>query len=278
MPVFDETCTSTDGLRLHARAWLPEDMTGILAFSHGLGEHIGRYERFAQAMNKEGFGLYMADLHGHGKTEGKRGHITNWEQSLLADLKVMLSRAAELAEGRAVFFGGHSLGGLNAARLLIENPPGVRGGIIMSPAIKQVMNPPEIVIAVSKGIASIAPSFQVSNMLDYEGLSRDPSVVAAYNADPLVYKRISVKAFLEMVRTQEIVLAKAAEVTTPCLIIHGTADRLTDHRKTVEFFEMISSPDKTIRLFEGYYHETHNDLDADLVYLDIINWMKVRSE
>lgn len=273
MTTFEEYLSAQDGTMLYSRAWLPDDFKGILAFSHGLGEHIGRYENFAAQLNAAGYGLYMADLHGHGKTPGKRGHFSFWEESLLSDLKKMIMRAHELAAGRKVFFGGHSFGGLNAARLLVENPDNVSGGIIMSPAIRQTFDPPKILIRLVNGLAGILPGLRIPNFLDYDGLSRDTEVVRAYQADPLVHKLISTKAFQEMVKTQGYTLAHASEVKTPCLIIHGLADRLTDAEATRAFFEEIPPGDKTLRLYEGFYHETHNDLGNEMVYSDIVSWL-----
>lgn len=273
MQIIEETLTSTDGTQLYARFHRADNSRAFLAFSHGLGEHIGRYQGFAERLSQDGISLFMADLHGHGRTGGRRGHFSNWEETLLDDLKTMLGRTIFLAEGKPVFFGGHSFGGLNAARLFVENPDGVMGGIIMSPAIRQTFTPPGFLLDAVKLVARIFPGLRLPNFLDRDGLSRDEKVVREYRADPLVHGLISVRALSEMLRMQAYVMEKAGEVKLPSLVIHGTEDRVTNPDATRDFFEKIEWHDKTLRLYEGFYHETHNDLDNEMVYLDLVHWI-----
>ena len=126
---------SADGTDLFTREWRPADTAkGWIALSHGQSEHSGRYDEFGRTLAEAGYALVMADLHGHGQSGGKRGHIDRFSQ-YTDDLQAAMNYARDQTP-TALFIGGHSLGGLNAARMAVENPEGISGLILSGAALR----------------------------------------------------------------------------------------------------------------------------------------------
>lgn len=269
-----ETQTQTeDGLTLYAQAWLPDsEPKAMLAFSHGQAEHSGRYAHLGAALAKAGYGLYMADLRGHGKSPGQRGHIMRWEE-YQSDLEAMRRGAHQMAPAAKQFMGGHSLGGLIVLNAALENPPDCAGVIASAPALRLAFVPPAWKVTLGRLLAGLVPTLTMSNELDASGLSHDPAVVQAYVNDPLVHGKVTARFFTEFVKAQAHTLQHAEDVRLPLLILHGSADPLVDVSASREFYERAASADKTLKIYEGLYHEAFNEPQKEQVFADLIGWL-----
>ncbi len=113
--------------------------------------------------------------------------------------------------------------------------------------------------------------------VDEEGISRDLQVVDDYREDPLVFGgKTTARLGMEMLKTLQQVQDLASEIRLPSLILQGSADRLVDPGGAQNLYEVINSPDKTLHVYEGYFHELHNE-PADerrRVFQDIENWLE----
>ena len=246
-----------DGLQLAWYRWDPPGRPlGTICLVHGLGEHAGRYGHVADAFREAGFVFMAYDLRGHGRSGGIRGHSPGYDRTL-DDLGLILG----MAPARPCFAYGHSLGGQYVLRQALERPSGIDGVIATSPWLRLAFPAPRIKVLLGRSLHRIIPSVTLASGLEQGALSRDPAVVAAYAADPLVHDRISFRQGIDMLDGGEHLLARAEGFRLPLLLVHGSADRLTDPRATEAFYQRASSPDKTLRLWPDVFHETHNDLD-----------------
>ncbi len=262
-----------DRLTLYAQAWLPDDNPkAMLAFSHGQAEHSGRYAHLGATLAKAGYGLYMADLRGHGKSPGQRGHIMHWEE-YQRDLTAMRQGAYQIAPKAKQFMGGHSLGGLIVLNAALENPPDCAGVIASAPALRLAFVPPAWKVTLGRLLAGLVPTLTMSNELDANGLSHDAAVVQAYVNDPLVHGKVTARFFTEFVKAQVHTLQHAETVRLPLLILHGSADPLVDATASREFYERAASADKTLKIYEGLYHEAFNEPQKEQVFADLISWL-----
>jgi alpha-beta hydrolase superfamily lysophospholipase len=244
MKYIEFTQRSPDNVAFYFQGWQPDEPRGVVCLVHGLGEHSGRYAHVAAALNAAGYALFGCDLRGHGKSAGPRGHTPAYD-ALLDDIGRLLDEATARYPGLPRFLYGHSLGGslvLNFAlrrcsgQALRRKPTlsgegqsqGVAGVIATSPGLRTATPPPMLKVTIGKLLYNLAPAMQMANGLDRSGLSHDPQVIAAYNADPLVHDRISARLGLDLLRNGEWALAHAAEFpAVPLLLVHGTADRIT---------------------------------------------------
>lgn len=300
MTHIEFTHRSPDGLEFYFQGWEPEPQPkAVVCLVHGLGEHTGRYAHVAAALNQAGYALLGFDLRGHGKSGGKRGHTPTYD-ALMDDIARLLDEAAARYPNRPCFLYGHSLGGnlvlnyalrrctiaeksVGAGRLRngsrdLQSPgaDGVSGIIATSPAIR-VTNPlPPLQVAVAKIMNRLAPGMQMANGLALDGLARDPEVIRAYTSDPLVHNKISVRLATSMLDAGEWALAHAAEFPLPLLLVHGTKDILTSAKASEEFAAKAPPGLCTLKLWEGFYHETHNEPEKAEVLAYMVDWLRGR--
>lgn len=273
MKQFEGTATTSDGLSLSTQTWLPDSSPkGMLAFFHGLGEHVGRYWHVGEVLATAGYGLHMANLRGFGKSPGTRGHIMDWEE-YRRDARVIMEGARQASPDAKQFFGGHSMGGLLALSMAADNPPDYDGVILSAPWLRLAFAPPGWKLWLGRQLSRMMPTLLLGNELDPMGLSRDTAVCAAYINDPLVHNRISTRLFTEIGRVQADVMARAGSIQLPILIMHGTADPIISAAGSQALYDSIEAQDKTILTYEGFYHEIFNETEKERPLRDMIKWM-----
>ncbi|MFM0394143.1 alpha/beta hydrolase [Paraburkholderia phytofirmans] len=270
--------TTADGIALPLYRWpATTPMRATVALLHGLAEHAGRYSALAGRLNAAGIELVAIDLRGHGHAPGKRSYVKRFDDYLL-DAQALLDAAAQSCA--PLFLMGHSMGGAVAALYAIERlePSGRRlnGLILSSPALAPGRDVPRWMLKLSQVISRLYPSFPAMK-IDAALLSRLQPVVNANRNDPLVHHgaipaRTGAELLLAMARIER----GRAGLRLPLLVYHGTADKLTEPEGSREFGQHAGSPDKTLTLHEGSYHETMNDIDRDRVIGALIEWIEKR--
>jgi alpha-beta hydrolase superfamily lysophospholipase len=241
---------------------------------HGLGEHSGRYGHVAEAFGKQGYATLAFDQRGHGKTPGRRGYAPSYD-AFLDDIARLIEEAAKRYPDLPRFLYGHSLGGNFVINFALRRKPGLNGAIATSPALKPGFDPPSLKVALGKIMALVWPTFTMPNGLDLQGLSRDPNVIQDYTSDPLVHDRISARLGTDILKTGRWALEQAAGFPLPLLLMHGSADRLTSAQASCEFAKMAGER-CTLKIWEGFYHELHNEPEKEEVLVFLIDWMNAR--
>ncbi|MGF6772449.1 acylglycerol lipase [Paraburkholderia sp. GAS199] len=272
------TVTTSDGVNLPLYRWPAAAPTrATVALLHGLAEHAGRYAALAARLNAAGIELVAVDLRGHGNAPGKRAYVGRFDQYLL-DAQALLDAAAQSCA--PLFLMGHSMGGAIAALYAIErlDASGRRlsGLILSSPALAPGRDVPVWMLKLSQVISRVWPTFPAMK-IDVKLLSRLEPVVNANLRDPLVHHdsipaRTGAEILLAMARIER----GRAGLRVPLLVYHGTADKLTEPDGSRAFGAHAGSPDKTLTLHEGSYHETMNDIDRDKVIGELIAWIEAR--
>ncbi len=264
---------AADGLPLYWQAWKPEgDVKAVVVLAHGLGEHSGRYAHVAGALTAAGYSVYALDHRGHGQSGGPRGHVPDYT-SLLDDFGLIIKMAQRENPGKKVFIYGHSLGGNIVLNYALRRPEGLAGVIAQGAGLKLAFEPPGWKMSLARLMSNIWPSFAQGNELERAALSRDPAVVQAYEEDPLVHDRITARLFVGFMEAAEYALEHAGEIRLPVLLLHGGDDRLTDPAGTRLFYERAGTDDRSLRIYEGLYHEIHNEPEQEQVFRDIIAWL-----
>ena len=267
------TRQSPDKLQFHFQGWEPEaSLRAIVCLVHGLGEHTGRYAHVAAALNEAGYAVLGFDLRGHGKSEGLRGHTPSYD-ALMDDIGRLLDEAAQRYPGKSQFIYGHSLGGNLALNYALRRKPPLAGVVSTSPAIRVGKPLPATQLTLAKVMNKLRPTMQMPNGLALDNLARDPEVIRAYKSDPLVHNKISVRLAVEMLQAGEWALAHAAEFPLPLLLVHGSADELTSAAATQEFAGKVRG-DCTLKIWDGFYHETHNEPEKAEVLAFMVAWIE----
>ena len=262
------------GLQLYYRRWLPDDEPkAVLVIVHGLAEHCGRYGNVINHLVPLGYAVHGFDLPGHGRSEGQRVYIDHFSEFTDA-LDEFLAIARRRHPEKPLFLLGHSMGGLIVARFLVERDAGVAGAIVSAPAVKLSDDIPLALIWASRVLSRILPRVGLKPM-EAEGISRDPTVVKAYVNDPLVYTgKITARLGDELLRAGNEVRRNASSITVPLLILQGSGDRLVDPGGAQLLYDALSATDKTLKLYEGLYHEVMNEPERERVLADVHAWLE----
>ncbi|GAA0878260.1 alpha/beta hydrolase [Algoriphagus jejuensis] len=277
MKHLESSYTTHDGLKLYLQAWMPEQPRASLLLVHGLGEHSGRYARLVERLTQIGVAVFTFDGRGHGKSvEGKPDAYFESAEDYLEDLDILFGKGKSYLEGLPAFLFGHSMGGGLVAAYVLKYQPEAAGVILSSPAIVEDPGTPALLKAVAGLVSNYFPRLKALK-LDPKMISRIPEEVEAYLNDPLVYTqpvpaRTGQELFLQMKYVQQ----NAGKFQLPVLILHGSADRLTNPKGSDLLFQKAASKDKRLEIFEGGYHELIRDLESERYLETIVDWVRDR--
>jgi alpha-beta hydrolase superfamily lysophospholipase len=271
--VNERSIVAPDGSARFLRSWLPATAPrAILAITHGFAEHGGRYAHVGEALARRGIAVHAIDLRGHGQSSGPRALVRSLDE-YVDDADVMLSAAHDGATPRFIL--GHSMGGAVVALAAATRPPDVRG-VLLSGAVLPLDGRRGIMSRVMRFVGRLFPRLPLAK-LKATDVSRDLDIVRRYDSDPLVYRgRIKAGLAAAMIDATRRIYERTPAVSSPLLVMHGTADALASPDGSRVFHERAGSPDKTLRLYEGFFHEILNEPERDRVIADIAAWIDER--
>jgi acylglycerol lipase len=257
---------------LYRQAWTVEAPVGAVVLVHGVHEHGGRYRHVAERLAAAGYAVHAVDHPGHGRSPGSRGNIGSMAAAVhgVAELTRF---AGDEHPGVPLFVYGHSLGGLIALQYLTGTPEArVAGAVISAPALDTSAASP-VQRAVAPLLSRLLPDLGVLQ-LDTEAVSRDPEVVRDYRTDPLNRTgRMVARTGAELMATALGMPRRLPGLRMPLLVLHGTADRLVPPAASEVVRAHAGSPDLTVRVYEGLFHEPHNEPEKDAVLTDVLTWL-----
>jgi acylglycerol lipase len=270
----EERLESVGGLTIFVRSWRPEGGSrGVVVIVHGFNSHSGEYGWVAEQLVSDGLAVYAADLRGRGKSDGERffvNRLSEW----VSDVAAVVTLAKSREPGLPVFMLGHSAGGVVSCIYALDHQSELAG--LVCESFAHEVPAPDFALAVLKGLSHVAPHAHVLRLKN-EDFSRDPEVVRAKNNDPLLAHEIQpTQVVAELVRADERLRREFPLITLPVLILHGTADRATKPSGSQRFYDNAGSRDKTIKLYDGHFHDLLNDVDKEIVMSDITRWIDAR--
>jgi len=242
----------------------------VILLIHGLGEHSGRYNEWAERFTKAGIAFRSFDLPGHGSSGGRRGTMPELSR-VYSIIESLIEGLKKEYPGVPVILYGHSLGGVLLLHMLITFRPEIAGAVVTSPWLRLAETPPPIKVGIARIIGKIIPGLVQASGLKTQYLSHDQSVVDAYRNDPLVHGLISAGLFVSVTEAAEETLKRAAEIGIPLLLMHGRDDMIISPSGTLEIAASVKS--STLKLWDGGYHEVHNDTMKDEHFEFICEWI-----
>ena len=273
----EKTVQGVGGVDLHLRWVKPDAPKGTVLLVHGVGEHGGRYLNLERALTEAGWSFYVYDHRGHGKSGGLRVHVDKFDDYVDDLAKVYEEVKAHAGQGK-VFVYGHSMGALIVALWAGLRRPTVWGVILSAPPFEPALKVPKAKIIGAKVLTNVLPKLALANEVDPNALSRDTAVGRAYVMDTLVQRKATVRWGAEILAAIDRMNARAAEMQAPMLIVHGGSDAIAAANGSKAFVEKAASADKTLKVYEGHFHELHNELQADRtkVFADVLAWLDAR--
>ena len=248
------------GGRLVARTWYrDEPASHVVLLVHGYGEHVGRYGHVADVLVANGAVVYAVDHVGHGKSEGERVLIPDFER-VVEDLHEVDRRAREEHPGLPVVLIGHSMGGLIAARYAQRYGETLTSVVLSGPVLgdweagSQLLALPEI------------PDIPI----DIDTLSRNPDVGRDYDCDPLVWHGRFKRPTLEAMNRALAVIGEGPSLgSLPLMWAHGEADQLVPMAGSRAGVERLRGERFVERIYPEARYEIFNEINKDEVLSDV---------
>lgn len=274
MQTTEFTFTGAGGVSIFATSWLPDGVPrDHLVLAHGYAEHLGRYRAVADFFTAAGYAVHALDHRGHGKSGGARAVIDSFANAD-ADIDQLVDRVRAESGLKQIKLIGHSMGGSLALNYALNHPEKLSGLVLSGPAIGGGL--PKLQALLLGIISKIAPALGMIQ-LNADAVSRDPQIVADYKADPLVFLgKVPARTAREMMHAIATYPLRVGAMQLPCLLMHGSADSLVRAEDAQPVFAAIASPDKTVRIFDGLYHEIFNEPERLEVLAIVKSWLDAR--
>jgi alpha-beta hydrolase superfamily lysophospholipase len=272
----EHTFDGVGGMRIVYDVWTP-DVTprAVVILSHGFGEHARRYDHVSARFGREGLVTYALDHRGHGRSGGKRVLVKDISE-YTGDFDTLVGIATQEHPGVTRIVLGHSMGGGIVFAYGVEHPDDYDLMVLSGPAVAAQTAVSPLLAWLAKAIGAIAPGLPVQQ-LDAGAISRDPAVVNAYNTDPLVHHgKVPAGLARALMLVGETMPQRAASLTAPLLVVHGSDDRLIPVDGSRQLVAAVGSSDVELKVYPGLYHEVFNEPEQDQVLDDVVSWINAR--
>jgi acylglycerol lipase len=261
---------------LYHQRWLSETAPrGAVIVLHGIGNHGGRYADLAEALASSGYAVHALDQRGHGRSQGPRAYVERFAD-LIDDVDAFVELVGARAAGEPLFLFGHSWGGLLALSYAVRHQDRLDGLVLCVAGIAPAASSPEQ-IEIVRRLAHDAPGTPVVQ-LPVEKLTRNPQALHDFRTDPLVHRDgIPARLAAETLNAIEDLSGRLGAITLPLLITHGTDDEISDPAGSRRIYDEVRSPDRTLKLYDGLWHQPFNDPERDTVIADLVQWLDTHS-
>lgn len=257
--------------------WRPDNdkPRALLVVVHGLGSYGDDFKTVGEFLSERGIAVFAPDMRSFGHYDGLKGHVIKYDE-FVEDLQNIIMQVKDRYLNTLTFLLGSSLGGLTAIRHVVMYPRVIDGLVLQAPAVAQNLD-----ISKGKLIAGHLLSFlnvkrHIANDLDFDEATRSPEVAKRHQKDPFRWDFVTPRLGIESLKAAKEASEWGPRITTPILYQQGSADRLVDPEKSRIFYETIASADKTWRLYEGLYHELHEEPEREVVLNDLAAWLDKR--
>jgi alpha-beta hydrolase superfamily lysophospholipase len=270
----EEEIQGANGASLFIRSWRPAEIArAVVMIVPGFNAHSGHYGWVADQLMAHGLAVYAIDLRGRGRSGGERFYVEQMSD-YVHDVEALAAVTQKREPGLPVFLFGHSAGGVVACLYALEHQSELAGLICESFAFQ--VPAPDAALAILKGISHVAPHAHVLELHNRD-FSRDPAVVQAMNDDPLIaHESQPSQTVAAMVRADERLKGEFPLIRLPLLILHGTDDKATRPAGSQLFLDTAGSSDKTLKLYEGFFHDPLHDVGKEQVMGDVTEWIAAR--
>ncbi|MEE8602081.1 alpha/beta hydrolase [Euzebya tangerina] len=265
------------GVTIFTQTWLPaEDPSAVVILSHGFGEHSGRYGHVAAALVEAGYAVAALDHRGHGRSGGPRAYVKSISDlsndfAMFRDIVAQTVKPGEDPLPQILL--GHSMGSAVIVDHLVGPHDPVAAVVLSGPYLRnaaEVAAPLKVLAPILGRVAGKLPT----QALDSGDVSRDPAVVAAYDADPLVFHgKIPAGTGATLLGLEDALMPKASRITEPLLIVHGTEDRLAAVDGARALAGAVGSQIVDLKTYDGLHHEVFNEPEQDTVLADVVAWL-----
>lgn len=265
-----------DKTKLHYKYWPHQGAKQVLIVTHGQAEHGGCYQRLVDALNGIPLNIIAWDMRGHGKSEGQRGFVRDFQEYVedLGSLIQFLKSESSLREEDILLL-GHSMGGLVQLSFLSQNSKlQFKANILSSPLLGLSVEVPLIKDLAALLAKALLPQLTLFNEIEFENLTSDEAVLQEMKADVLRHDRISPSAYLGSIEAIQKLRQDLVKVSVPTFVQMPEKDLVVDSQATREFFKKLPVGRYKIREYPERKHEIYNDVGRDEVFRDLVQYIQ----
>ena len=266
-----------DGTQMFLSVYRPDNdkPRALLIILHGLGSHAGDFRELGKYYADKGLAVFIPDQRGFGHYSGLKGHVMSFDE-YVEDLQNLVMHAKDRYLNNIVFVFGSSMGAINAVRYALKYPKEIDGLILHSPGVAQNLD-----IGIGKKIAGNLLSLlnvkrYVPSDIEYEDATRNERKIKHMETDPLRFQMVTPRFGIEGLKAAEEGFNSASLIKLPVLLQQAGADKLVDPKRSKEFFDTLASADKTWKLYDGLYHQLHDEPEKEKVLGDMTDWLEKR--
>lgn len=263
--VSTQTFVASDGQELCYRHWAPGSVSdkALILFHRG-HEHGGRYSQTVRDLGLGDCHVFAWDQRGHGRSPGERGYapsIARLTRDMDEFVRHICRDNAIPIENVIVL--GHSVSAVIVAAWVHDYAPGIRGMVLATPALRVKLYVP-LAIPALRALALVRPKSFISSYVKAKMLTHDPEQAAAYGADPLISKQIAVNVLLDLHDTANRIIADAATIITPTLLMTAGSDWVVKNCAAGRFFQKLGARSKQLHHYPGFGHAIFHEKDRRL--------------
>lgn len=273
LPTRRDYFHSSDGMKLYGEHDPVDAPRARLLIVHGFAEHCGRYRAMSAMLNDAGYGCHRFDLRGHGRSEGRRGHIYRFADYLRDFAAFRADVDAHHPTDGPTLLLCHSNGALVAARALIDAQDGIDGLVLSSPFLAAALEIPTWKRKLGELCSRFLPAIALPTGIPAEWVSHDPATIREYATDPLIGKVATARWLTETEAAQAHVLAHAGRITLPTLVQQAADDKIASAPAARALYDALGSTDKTWTAYDDLYHEIWFEADRETVYAELRAWL-----
>lgn len=266
-----------DGTRMFMAVYRPDDdrPRALMILLHGLGSHAGDFTEMGEYLAERGIAAFVPDQRGFGRYPGLKGHVMNFDE-YIEDIQNIVMQVKDRYLNKITYLFGSSMGAINAIRYLIRYPRTVDGLLLQCPGVSHRTE-------IGIGLLTAARFLSILNVKryfelnpEYSDTSRNPDTIERHKKDPLRFEKVTARFSSEVLSASKDAFHSASKILLPILVQQAGDDKAVDVEKNKEFFDNLASADKTWKLYDGLYHEIHEEPERESVLTDLYEWLNKR--
>jgi acylglycerol lipase len=266
-----------DGTRMYMANWLPDDMNprALLVVAHGLGSHGGDFASMGEYLAERGIAVFAPDLRGFGHYSGRKGHVMRFDE-YIEDMDNLVMQVKDRFLNKLTYVFGSSFGGVVVIRYVTRYPNIVDGLMLQVPGLSPTLGVGKAEYAMGRLLSLLNVKRYVDNKVDFSKTTRSPEVAKKHESDPLRFQMVTPRFGIEGLKAAKEAFLSAGLIHMPVLLQQAGADMMVDPDRIREFYDNLASTDKTWILYDGLYHELHEEPEKERVLGDMMQWLEKR--
>ncbi|KGJ29754.1 alpha/beta hydrolase [Staphylococcus haemolyticus] len=248
------------------------DAKGVVVIVHNILEHTGRYAYVITMLRRNGYHVIMGDLPGQGQTsranKGQLEHFDIYHETLIEWVRIANEYKIP------TFVMGVGLGGLILLNVLEKTELPIEGMLLLSPLLEFKRNNKTRKNMLISNVGKGSKDARFKLGIETKDLTRNDEVIEETKQDGLMLRKVTYKWYNIVLETMKDTVQHFKDIQSmPTLLMYGTEDKLLELRSFNELKNNLNSNEFYFKVWEGFYHEIHNEPERDQVMRYVLTFL-----